>query len=552
MWRKGGEEEDMSAISPSSTIAVGRTVSVRKAVIDLLRSLKMTTVFGNPGSTELPFLQDWPEDMRYILGLQEASVVAMADGYAQATGNAAFVNLHSAAGLGNALGNIFTAYRNQAPLVVTAGQQARALLLNHPYLFAESATEFPRPYVKWSCEPATAADVPAAIARAYCTAMMKPCGPTFVSIPVDDWEAESQAVVIRSVPREFAPDPERLRTVAEAFSRSERPAIVVGPAIDADDAWDEVVALAERTSAAVWESPVSSRASFPEDHPLFAGFLPAAPEALSAELSRSDFILVLGAPVFTYHITGEESLDRSRIYLLTDDADAAARAPVGTSVLATMRLGISGLLDLLPSPSRPRPALRRPAPEVALHDPILAELVMCTLAKLMPRDAIIVEEAPAHRNAMHDYLPIRARGGFYTTASGGLGYALPAAVGIALAEARRRVICLIGDGSAMYSIQALWTAAQHGLPITVIVLNNSGYGALKAFSQMMKTKDAPGLDLPGLDFLALAKGLGCSAVRVHSAKNLAPAIREALSAKSPTLIEVLVDSKVTDLYRAKS
>jgi benzoylformate decarboxylase len=536
--------------SSTSTIAFGQAVSVRHAVIDLLRSLKMTTVFGNPGSTELPFLQEWPEDIRYILGLQEASVVAMADGYAQATGNAAFVNLHSAAGLGNGLGNLFTAYRNQAPLVVTAGQQARSLLLNHPYLFAESATELPKPYVKWSCEPATAADVPAAIARAYRTAMMKPCGPTFVSVPVDDWKVKSKAVVIRSVAREFGPDPERLRIVAEAFNRSERPAVVVGPSIDADDAWDEVVALAERSNAVVWESPLSSRASFPEDHPLFAGFLPAAPEPLSSELSCYDFILVLGAPVFTYHITGEESLDSSRIYVITDDMDAAARAPIGTSVLATMRLAISALLDLLVSPRRSRPVPRGPLPELGLHDPILAELVMSTVAKLMPRDAIIVEEAPAHRNAMHGYLPIRTRGGFYTTASGGLGYALPAAVGIALAEAPRRVICLVGDGSAMYSIQALWTAARHDLPVTVIVLNNRGYGALKAFSQMMHIRNAPGLDLPGLDFLAIAKGFGCTTVGVETANDLAPAMRQALSAKGPTLLEVAVDRRITDLYRA--
>jgi len=518
--------------------------------MDLLRSLKMTTVFGNPGSTELPFLQEWPEDIRYILGLQEASVVAMADGYAQATGNAAFVNLHSAAGLGNGLGNLFTAYRNRAPLVVTAGQQARSLLLNHPYLFAESAAEFPKPYVKWSCEPATAAEVPAAIARAYRTAMMKPCGPTFVSVPADDWKVESKPVVIRSVAREFGPDPERLRMVAEAFNRSERPAIVVGPSIDADDAWGEVVALAERSHAAVWESPVSSRASFPEDHPLFAGFLPAAPAPLSAELSHYDFILVLGAPVFTYHISGEDSLDSSRIYVITEDMDAAARAPIGTSVLATMRLAISALLDLLVSPRRSRPAPRGPAPELGLHDPILAELVMSTVAKIMPRDAIIVEEAPAHRNAMHDYLPIRTRGGFYTTASGGLGYALPATVGIALAEAPRRVICIAGDGSAMYSIQALWTAVQHGLPVTVIVLNNRGYGALKAFSQMMHTKNPPGLDLPGLDFVAIAKGFGCTAVRTEAAQDLAPAIRQALSVTGPTLLEVAVDSRIADLYRA--
>jgi benzoylformate decarboxylase len=543
----------MASILPNTTMhATRRVVKVRDAVIDLLRSLKMTTVFGNPGSTELPFLQDWPEDIRYILGLQEASVVAMADGYAQATGNAAFVNLHSAAGLGNGLGNLFTAYQNQAPLVVTAGQQARSLLLDHPYLFAESATEFPKPYVKWSCEPATAADVPAAIARAYCTAMMRPCGPTFVSIPIDDWEVESKPAVLRSVPREFAPDPERLRVLADAFTRSERPAIVVGPSVDADDAWDEVVALAERSNAAVWEAPVSSRASFPEDHLLFAGFLPAAPEALSAELSRYDFILVLGAPVFTYHIAGERSLDSSRIYLMTDDLDAAARAPVATSVLTTMRLGISALLDLLPSAKRSRPAPRKRAPEPKLHDPILAELVMSTVANVMPSDAIIVEEAPAHRNAMHDYLPIRRRGGFYTTASGGLGYALPAAVGIALAEAPRRVICLIGDGSALYSIQALWTAVRHELPLTVMVLNNRGYGALKAFSGMMRIKDAPGLDLPGLDFLAIAKGFGCTAHRVEAAKDLAPAMRQVFSSKSPTLLEVAVDSRITELYRAST
>ena len=533
----------------TAMITVERATSVRQAVRNLLRSLKMTTVFGNPGSTELPFLHEWPADMRYVLALQEASAISMADGYAQATGNAAFVNLHSAAGLGNGLGNLFTAYRNQAPLVVTAGQQARSLLLKHPYLFAESATEFPKPYVKWSCEPATAADVPAAIARAYCAAMMKPCGPTFVSIPIDDWEVESKPVVIRSAPREFGPDPERLRIVAEAFNRSQRPAIIVGPSIDADRAWDEVVALAERSSAAVWESPVSSRASFPEDHPLFAGFLPAAPEPLSAKLNHYDFVLVLGAPVFTYHVAGEESLDSSGICLMTDDMDAAARAPVRTSVLATMRLGISALLELLSSTRRSRPAPRSPAPEPRLDDPTAAELVMATVAKLMPRDAVIVEEAPAHRTAMHNYLPIRTPGGFYTTASGGLGYALPAAVGIALAQSPRQVICLLGDGSAMYSIQALWTAVQHNLPLTVVLFNNGGYGALKAFSRMMHTTNAPGLELPGLDFVAIAKGLGCAAVRVETANGLATAIREALAIKSPTLVEVPVDAETADLYR---
>jgi len=256
-------------------------VSVRKATLDLLRALDMTTVFGNPGSTELAFLDDWPPDFRYVLALQEASVVGMADGYAQATGRAAFVNLHSAAGLGNALGNIFTAYRNRTPLVITAGQQARSLLTLDAFLGADRATEFPRPYVKWAVEPARAEDVPVAIAQAYYMAMQRPSGPTFVSIPTDDWARMTLPVAPRKVAREFAPDPALLAELAEAIVRSSKPAFVLGAAVDRDGAFDLAVRLAERVNAPVWEAPTSSRASFPEDHPLFAGFLPAIPERLS-------------------------------------------------------------------------------------------------------------------------------------------------------------------------------------------------------------------------------------------------------------------------------
>src|SRR5215211_6877461 len=182
-------------------------VSVRQATLDLLRGLGMTTVFGNPGSTELPFLNDWPDDFRYVLALQEASAVAMADGYARASGRAAFCNLHSAVGVGHALGNIFTAFRNQAPLVISAGQQARSLLPMNPFLGATDAATFPRPYVKWSCEPARAEDVPAALAHAFHIAMQRPFGPTFVSIPSDDWGAPTRPLPPRRVSQDMAPDP---------------------------------------------------------------------------------------------------------------------------------------------------------------------------------------------------------------------------------------------------------------------------------------------------------------------------------------------------------
>src|SRR5262247_3643248 len=215
--------------------------TVREVVIQLLADLGLTTVFGNPGSTELPLIGGLPKEFRYILGLQESIVVGMADGYAQATGNAALVNLHSAAGVGHAMGNIFTAYRNRTPLVITAGQQARSILPYEPFLFATQATRLPEPYVKWASEPARGEDVPAAIARAYHIAMQAPCGPTFVSIPVDDWDRTSEPIAKRTVSRTSYPDPELIATIAERLDRSAKPAFVVGPGVDRNDAFDQIV-----------------------------------------------------------------------------------------------------------------------------------------------------------------------------------------------------------------------------------------------------------------------------------------------------------------------
>src|SRR5215468_1405600 len=213
----------MSSRKPAKT----KSISVKDATFGLMRAFGIKKVFGNPGSTELPFLADWPDDIDYVLGLQEASCVGMADGYAQATRNASFVNLHSAAGVGNALGNVFTAYRNQTPLVITAGQQARAILPLQPFLYAERASEFPRPYVKFSVEPARPEDVPAAIARAYHIAMQPPCGPTFVSVPIDDWMHPAQPLAARQVSREIGPDPDAMKTLVAALSASKHPALVV-------------------------------------------------------------------------------------------------------------------------------------------------------------------------------------------------------------------------------------------------------------------------------------------------------------------------------------
>jgi benzoylformate decarboxylase len=531
-----------------------KPVSVKQATLDLLRAFGIRKVFGNPGSTELPFLSDWPDDIDYVLGLQEASVIGMADGYAQATRNAAFVNLHSAAGVGNALGNIYTAHRNQTPMVITAGQQARSILPLQAFLYAERASEFPRPYVKFSVEPARAEDVPAAIARAYYVAMQPPCGPTFVSVPIDDWTHQTQAVEARRVSRELGPDPDAMKALVAALSASKRPALVVGPGVDRAQAVDLMVRLAEKAKAAVWVSPFSARCSFPERHPQFAGFLHASPAQLSDALRGHDLVVVIGAPVFTFHVEGHASIfdGATAIFQITDDPTAAAVSPLGTSIIATMKPALTTLIELLPETKRAMPAGRALLSAPRAADPIPVDFLLHTLSSAMPDDAALVEEAPSHRPAMQKFMPARGQDSFYTMASGGLGYGLPASVGMALGRPDIRTVCLIGDGSAMYSIQALWTAAQRKLPLTVVVINNAGYGAMRSFSQVMQVRNVPGLELPGIDFVQIAQGLGCDAVRVSKSSDLASALKRGLAHDGVSLIEVIVDSVVPLLYAQKS
>jgi benzoylformate decarboxylase len=521
----------------------GMSVTVREAVFGLLRQFGLNTIFGNPGSTELPMYRDFPADFRYVLGLQESVVVAMADGFAQARGSAAFVNLHSAIGVGHAVGSLFTAYRNQSPLVVTAGQQARSILPFEPFLYSAEATNLPRPYVKWSCEPARAEDVPAAIARAFFTALQPPRGPTFVSVPVDDWDRPCTPPPPREVSSRLGGDPAPLSRAGEMLSAAQRPVLVAGASVARDQAWDDLVGLAERHQAPVWMSPLSSRNSFPERHPLFAGFLPADRERIVARLAGHDLIVVLGAPVFTYHIEGHgpHIPTGTRLVQLTDDPAAAGRAPVGLSIVTDLKLGIRALLAA-PAPDRAAPAVPPRAPALP-PDRLSDRFLMQQLAALRPPGSIVVEEAPSSRAAMHAYLPMLEPDSFYTCASGGLGHGLPAAVGVALARSGRRVIALLGDGSAMYSIQGLWSAAELALPVTFVIVNNGGYRALEEFAPHFRLTALPGTLLPHLDFCALARAQGFEGVRVTRCAQLDVALAMAFAAPGPVLVEVCVDSK---------
>lgn len=517
--------------------------TVQQATIELMRRTGMTTVFGNPGSTELAMFRDWPDDFRYVLALQESVVVSMADGYAQATGRPALVNLHSAAGTGHALGAIFTAHKNNTPLVITAGQQARSLLLKDPYLGAQSPAEFPKPYVKWALEPARAEDVPMALARAYDIAQASPKGPVFVSIPVDDWDMECARTSWREVQASPVPDPGTIKQFADRISAAKQVVIVAGPEIDRSGAWNDLVRLAEKIDAAVWTSPMASRGCFPESHPNFAGFLPANAKAISSRLSGADLIFVAGAPAFTLHTqTGGESWPDADILQLTADPGVASYTQSGECVVGDVKAGIKGLVKRLPQKSSNSAKGRGSAPTLKPDDPLQDAYVLQRLSNLRPKTSLIVEEAPSSRPDIQRFLPVDRPESFFATASGGLGFALPAAVGVSLACPEKRVIALVGDGSSMYSIQALWTAAKFKCPLSIIILDNQGYYALKRLASEFGL-DAIGSDVEGLDFKALSKGFGVPARSVSTPEELETGLKWVFSGKRPALLHVRIKGR---------
>ncbi len=525
--------------------------TVREETYTLLRTLGMTTVFGNPGSTEEPFLADFPDDFTYVLGLQEASAVAMADGYAQASGRAAFVNLHTSPGMGNAMGNILAAQYNKTPLVITAGQQVRAAMAMDYLLVNRDAAEFPKPHVKWSVEVARAQDVPRVLAQAYHLAMQAPQGPVFVSVPMDDWDAEAESAPVRTVSARTAPDPDALGRLADALAGAKHPALVAGSGVDrSSGAWAATVALAEKSRAAVFGAPWSGRAGFPEDHAQFQGFLPFSQKMVAKMLAPYDVVVVLGAPAFVYYPfdPGPVVEKGTQLFQITDDPEEAARAAGGDSVVGDVGLAVTALLNRLPTDAaRELPKPQSPPEEPEAKTPMTAAFVMHTLAQTLPPETVIAEESPSNVKAFHAHWKVTRPGGFYTGASGGLGWSLPAAVGIKLADPARPVVAVIGDGSAHYSIQALWTAAQHKLPIVFLILRNAEYAILKAFGEFEKVKGLPGMDLPGLDSVAVAQGYGCAARRIEQPTELAGAIRKALAAGGPTVLEVVISSDVPPL-----
>ncbi|MFG1934420.1 benzoylformate decarboxylase [Mycobacterium sp. NPDC048908] len=525
------------------------TKTVHEVTYDLLRTLGLTTVFGNPGSTEQTFLQDFPDDFTYVLALQEASVLAMADGFAQSTGKPALVNLHTAAGTGNAMGSLVAAYRANTPLIITAGQQTREMSIVDPYLNNPDPTVMPQPWVKWAYEPARAEDVPAAFMRAYAVATQPPAGPVFLSIPLDDWNKPALGpAVVRTVSNRVQPDGERLREFADRISAAERPLLVLGPEVDRAGAWDAGVAFAEKLRAPVRGSGLSDRCSFPEDHPLYGGPLPLTIAGVSEALSGHDLVIVIGSQVFRYYpyVAGDYLPEGTEVVQVTADPHIAATAPVGDSLLGDTGAVLEQLLDLVEVPNdRVAPAglSRELSADLPVATaPMLPNDVYAVLSSVKPDDAAVVMESTSTLADLITWWPTRRTGSFFATGSGGIGWGVPAAVGIALGDkargVKRTVVASIGDGSFQYSIQAIWTAAQHKLPIVFVVQRNGEYCVLKSFALLEKTPNVPGMNLPGLDIASLATGFGCRAANVEDTDGLVREFKAALAADGPTVLVV--------------
>lgn len=540
------------------TDAGGRTV--RDATLDVLRKLGLTTVFSNPSHSEMKLFENWLEgEFRFVMGLQEAAVVGMADGYAQATGEPALVIINGGPGLANAMGSVYTAASAKTPMVILGGQQARKMLLGEPFLVAKDATQLPKPYIKWAGEPARPQDVPAMIAQAYQIARQAPQGPVFVAVPEDDWvrPADPEPLRIARVERAVVPDPAALDLIAAALDGAERPGLIAGGPVDAQGARADLIALAEKLNARVWGAPVWNRGAFPEDHPLFAGVLPPIPELINERLAaQHDVVVVLGGPAFTLFTawdlfsTAPADLDRSprpaltadvEFLHVTDDPQAAAATLADRAFIAPPGAVVKGLVPLVRQ--RPRTELapvREPVAVPEASTPLTQAYLFHLLSRELPDDAVLFEELPIARADFHEQIPLGAGNGYFATASGALGFPFAGAVGYALARPDRRAVVVVGEGSAQYTLHSLWTAARHNLPVTYVIPDNAGYLSLKYYLQDQKSWEA-GYDLSGVDMAQIARGFGVRGERIDSPEGLRTALRDALHADGPVLLDVVVD-----------
>jgi benzoylformate decarboxylase len=545
-------------------------LSGRRAFLQLLADEGITHLFGNPGTTELPIMEAvsaFPQ-LRFVLGLHESVVLGMADGYARASGRLAAANVHVAPGLGNAMGALYNAKFSNSPLIVTAGQQEQGHGLLEPLLY-DPLVPLAQPLVKWAVEATRVEDLPRIVHRAAKVALTPPTGPVFISLPGDVLDAEAELDMGRPVrvDARARPSDEALDRLAARLLAARRPAILAGQELAARDAFAEAAELAELLGAAVYASPIPYSAQFPTGHPAYLGALTRNQNKVRAALGPYDLLVCLGADLLRMSVYSPvEPLPEGLPVLHVSErgwelgknyrTDLAVQADVKETLRALLPLvrarrtpeaatQASGRLAELKA--RNWSAQRAQAAVEAMQDaettPIDPRYLMLRISEHLPKDAVVVEEALTSSVSLPGFLRLADRQGFYGLASGGLGFALPGAIGVSLALPGRPVTAVVGDGSAMYGIQALWTAAHLKLPVTYVIANNRSYRILKERLVSMRATDRfVGMDIrdPAIDFTQLAQSMGVPARRVADPNDVVPALREAAARGGPALVEVMV------------
>ena len=545
-------------------------ITGRAAFLQLLVDEGVTHLFGNPGTTELPIMEvvpDFPQ-LQFILGLQEGVVMAMADGYCRASNRLAAANVHVAPGLGNAMGALYNAKFSGSPVILTAGQQEQGHGLLEPLLY-DPLVPIAQPLVKWAVEVTRAEDLPRIMHRAAKIAMTPPTGPVFISLPGDVLDQTVEVDMGRPVRVDAAnrPSDATLADLAERLLAAKHPVLLAGQELSIHNAFAEAAELAELLGAAVFQSSVPYTAQFPTEHPACLGSLTRTQTRVRAALEPFDLLFCVGADLLRMSVYSPvEPLPENLpvIHLSERNAELGKNYRTDLAIQANVKETLKALLPLLRAKRTPEAASRaaqrlaelKPKNWSAQRDkaridamlaaetsPIDPKYLMLRITETLPKDAVVVEEGLTSTVSLGGFLPLRDANAYYGLASGGLGFAIPGAVGVSLALPGRPVAAIVGDGSTMYGVQGLWTAAHHKLPITYIITNNRSYRIIKErLVSMRSTAKFTGMDLrdPDIDFVHLGKSFGLATRRVTDPQDIAPALREAFASGKPNLVDIRV------------
>ena len=552
-------------------------LSGKQAFLEILKSEGVECMFGNPGTTELPLMDGLAREpgIRYVLALQESVAISMADGYAQAGGRLAAVNVHISPGLGNAMGMLYDAMKAGSPLIVTAGQHDQAMNLTEPILWSD-LPPVARPWVKWAYEISRLEDLPRAVRRAAKTALAHPSGPVFLSLPVDVLNAERDLDLLE--PTRIAPrirgDRAAVEAAADLLVKAKRPILIAGDAIAHGGAHAEMAEVAELLGAPVYTECVPSTCSFPFTHPLYQGPFPRLGAPIRQLLMPHDLLFSVGGDLFTLSLPSDvepmpEGL--SVIHMDVDPWEIGKNYPVKVAIQgdpkATLpelaeavrkRLSSSAVKDareriaeLSRAQEKRRAHIRERAAAEAGRVPISPLTLVAAVVDSIPDDAIVVDESISSSIGLRELLRSRDPKSFFGLRGGGIGWGLPAALGVKLAQPDRPVVALVGDGSAMYTIQSLWTSAHDSIPVVFVIFNNASYRilkqrtlALKGFSAQDNRYVAMDLVNPAIDYVGVARSLGVPGELVEKSSDIAPALQRGLTAGGAYLVDVRIDGAI--------